>query len=92
MPQKGIHPMMNLVRVVLSNGASVMMPMAWQRPLSQKDKIVTKFTEVDYLNVDRVGSSRRFKRQGQRAKFENKFQVQKPASMPNSRDGSPKPN
>lgn len=78
--------MMNMVRVVLSNGASVFMPLAWQRPLSQKDKLVTKFTEVDYLNYERVvgAASRNRSHQGQRTKFENKFVTSTSASKGSS--------
>jgi ribosomal protein L31 len=73
--RKGIHPMMHMVRVVLSNGASYYRPMAWQLPVSRKGEIPTKFLEVDYINHEAYTGvpSRNSRRLGRRAKFENKF-------------------
>jgi ribosomal protein L31 len=73
--RKGIHPMMHMVRVVLSNGASIYMPMAWQQPLSRGNHIPTRFLEVDSLNHEKFTGvpSRRARRLGRRAMFENKF-------------------
>jgi ribosomal protein L31 len=80
--RKGIHPMMHMVRVVLSNGASVYMPMAWQQPLSRGNHIPTKFLEVDYLNHENFTGvpSRSSRRPGRRAKFENKFVTAPPSA------------
>lgn len=74
MPKPGIHPMMHMVRVVLTNGASVMMPMAWQRPYPGL-QITTKFLEVDYLTHENYTGvpSKSSKRVGRRARFENRF-------------------
>jgi ribosomal protein L31 len=73
--RKGIHPMMHIVRVVLSNGASYYRPMAWQLPVTRKGEIPTKFLEVDYINHEAYTGvpSRNSRRLGRRAKFENKF-------------------
>jgi ribosomal protein L31 len=71
--------MMTMVRVVLSNGSSIMLPQAWQQPLSavgRKDAaLLTKFLDVDYTNHERFTgvASRSSKRVGRRAKFDNKF-------------------
>lgn len=85
MPRKGIHPMMQMVRVVYSNGASAFMPQAWQAPLSavmrggkgwEADVVATKFLETDRLNhesITGVASRSNRSKLGRRAKFENKF-------------------
>lgn len=79
--------MLHMVRVVLSNGASLEMPMAWQEPLSRTaqrgprgaaDIVATRFLEVDYTNHERftgVPSRSARSKLGRRAKFENRFET-----------------
>jgi hypothetical protein len=85
--------MMTMVRVVLSNGASIMMPQAWQLPLSAARRAraapPTKFLDVDYTNHERFTGvpNRRANSVGRRAKFDNKFVTSGPgptASAPAS--------
>lgn len=74
MPRKGIHPMLHLVRIVLTNGASVMVPMAWQRPYPGL-QVTTKFMDVDYLTHEAYTGvpSKSSRKVGRRAQFENRF-------------------
>lgn len=74
MPRAGIHPMRSLVRVVLTNGASINMQLAYQTPYPGV-QVTTKFLEVDHLTHENfTGTPSRLSRKvGQRAKFENKF-------------------
>lgn len=66
--------MMHRVRIVLTNGASVMTLHAWQRPYPTLD-ITTKFLEIDYLTHERFTGvpSKGTQKIGRRAAFENKF-------------------
>jgi len=70
--RKGVHPTLNRVRVVLTNGATVMTEMAWQHP--DWRKVITKVRDVDYLNSPTfTGKEARVKVTGQRAKFEQRY-------------------
>lgn len=62
--------MLHLVRVVFTNGASVTLPMPWQRPYKGLE-VTTKFLETDFLSGADAKKSKRVV--GQRARFENKF-------------------
>lgn len=83
MPRPGIHPMMHRVRIVLTNGASVMTEMTWQRPYPGLE-ITTKFLELDYLTHENFTGipSKKNRKIGRRAAFENKFRP--PPSIPDS--------
>lgn len=74
MARPGIHPMMHLVRLVLTNGASVIVPMAWQRPYPGLE-VTTKFLQVDYFGSEGRAGKRGglAAEEGRRARFENKF-------------------
>lgn len=76
MPRPGIHPMAHMVRLVLTNGASILMPMAWQRPYPTLE-VTTKFLDVDYLTHEKyTGVPSKGKRKvGRRAAFENRFKT-----------------
>lgn len=80
MPRKGIHPLVQLVRIVYSNGSSVIAPRAWAaRPDPRADPtavVATIFLETDRLNHEAItGVAGRGARAnvGRRARFENKF-------------------
>lgn len=45
MPQPGLHPAMNLVRVVMTNGATYTTRMAWQSPIPRAT--VHRFLDAD---------------------------------------------
>jgi ribosomal protein L31 len=93
MPRKGIHPMVHMVRIVMSNGASIFVQQSWQEPLSrviargkggEAAVVATKFLEVDRTNHERftgVPSRSNRDKLGRRAKFENKF-VPGPTAVP----------
>lgn len=94
MPRKGVHPMLQLVRVVYSNGASVIQPAPWMVPLSAghapTDVVATHFLEVDRLNhesITGVASRSARAKLGRRAKFENKFVADAPAPAPTGGKG-----
>lgn len=89
MARPGIHPMLNVVRIVLSNGASYFVPMAWQRP-SAGLAVTTKFLDNDYTNSERYTGipGRSSKKVGRRARFENKFAVPGSTSTPGPGSGS----
>lgn len=82
MARPGIHPMMHLVRLVLTNGASVVVPMAWQRPYPGLE-VTTKFLQIDYFGHDnRTGKlGKTAIGEGRRAKFENKFAGKKETNV-----------
>lgn len=76
MPRAGIHPMLHRVRIVLTNGASYILPMAWHRPYPGLE-VTTKFMTEDYLTHERfTGVENKAKAKvGRRARFENKFKA-----------------
>lgn len=78
MPKAGIHPMLHMTRIVLTNGASYMLPMAWQRPTAGL-QITTKFLDEDYLTHEAYTGkpSKLSKKVGRRARFENRFAEKK---------------
>lgn len=83
--KKGIHPMRQMVRIVLGNGASFTIPQVWQEPLSATlargpggatAVVRTKFLQIDETNAEYVtGKPSRAGqgKMGRREKFENKF-------------------
>lgn len=74
MPRPGIHPMLHLTRLVLTDGSSYMVSTAWQLPKPGL-QITTKILEEDYLTHESYTGkpSKLSKKLGRRAKFENKF-------------------
>eukprot|EP00171_Calliarthron_tuberculosum_P012100 IDg12100t1 len=81
MPRPWLHPMQHLVRIVHTNGSSVIVPISWQQP-GPGLRITTKFLEVDYLTHEKfTGKPTKAKKIGRRAQFENKFAA-KPQTQP----------
>ncbi|GAB0496729.1 hypothetical protein MMPV_008045 [Pyropia vietnamensis] len=72
MPQPGFHPAMNLVRVVMTNGATYTTRMAWQSPIPRAT--VYRFLDVDATTHELwTGKAMVEPRVGRAATFHHRF-------------------
>lgn len=72
MPQPGFHPAMNLVRVVMTNGATYTTRMAWQSPTPRAT--VYRFLDADATTHELwTGKATQEPRVGRAAAFHNRF-------------------
>lgn len=73
MPRAWVHPMKHIVRIVHTDGSSVFLPVAWQRPRPGLE-VTTYFMEQEFMSQEVfTGKPARAKMAGRRARFENKF-------------------
>jgi len=72
MPQPGLHPVLNTVRVVMANGATYRTKMAWQSP--SPAATVTRFLDVDMTTHELwTGKKTAAPRVGRAASFHKRF-------------------
>lgn len=92
MVRSWVHPMKHLVRIVHTDGSSVFLPVAWQRPRPGLE-VTTYFMDQDFMSQEVfTGKPARAKKEGRRAQFENKFaSKEKPKSEPKSETTEPTP-
>ena len=86
MPRPWLHPVKNLVRIVYTNGSSIVMPLAWQRPQLGL-KITNRFLTEDYLSHEKFtgARSKTSVKVGRMAKFENKFVLPEKPQKPSDK-------